>query len=355
MIVRANHPNVDIDGTVRIPYLTQWNNNNSLTQLVQNLSTHFSQDPPLYTKPTSSTPLVNTSANLSSNFSEPNWYSSDVTDPYTATTSLSYGHMNYTNNNAYSHNPTATLSNSMGSSSNMNNKNSNTYAPSSTIGYYNPNPTTKLPNGTSYETHTANNSYKSSYSSSNSYNHLNHIPTSSATLAPTLSRRQKLENELTVKLQRELSNIQQKFHTDIQFEISTQRQLNESYVKASADLKNVEKWRNDLSEALTDINTKHLELEAWADEQERTKDEIDIESYIVPYDDLSAQLIKLSAEQKAIEDLIYYLEKALVASVIDLPSFLKEIRRLAHLQFLTRMHVLKINASVAHANASSSL
>ena len=390
MIVKANHPNVDIDGTVTIPYLTQWSSNCSLTLLVQHLSTHFSQDPPLYTKPTHTPspppPSVNSSVytpqNLGDNNNQ-NWYT-QTPDPYVASTSSSYTHNNYSNptyttptthptpvvnssvypnqklnptssssygqnsaytNTAYSQ-PTNTLYNSTGSSNsgsynNINKNNSNTNSISTNVtpasASYALN---QLPSQFSHLSTPSGSNYPGGQNSGNTF--------------PAQSKREKLERELTNKLQQILSNKQASFNKEIQNELTIQKQLNESYHNIQTDLKNMNKYKENISESLTIINTKNLELEEWADKQQQQEQNTnnntnDIESYIIPYDDISTQLIKLSAEIKVIDDLIYYIIKAKVASAIDLSSFLKEIRRLSSNQFLLRMHMLKINASIAHA------
>ena len=397
MIVKANHPNVDIDGTVTIPYLIQWNNNCSLTLLVQHLSTHFSQDPPLYTKPTHTPspppPIVNNSVyspqNLSNDNNNQNWYT-QTPDPYVASTSSSYTHNNYSNptyttptahpthptatpivnssvyptqnlnpssssygqnsaytNTAYSQ-PINTLYNSTGSSNNSNynniNKNTNTYNTSTSI------PTNVTPASASY----ALNSQFSHLSTSTNYPGLGHNSDPFSGTNTFATKREKLEFNLTNKLQQTLHTKQTNFNKEIQYELTIQKSLNESYITIQNDIKNMNKYKNNISESLTIINNKNHELEVWVDKQQQQEQNTnnannDIESYIIPYDDISTQLIKLSAEIKVIDDLIYYIIKAKVASTIDLSSFLKEIRRLSSNQFLLRMHMLKINASIAHA------
>ena len=395
MIVKANHPNVDIDGTVTMPYLIQWNSNCSLTLLVQHLSTHFSQDPPLYAKPTHTpSPPHTTIANNSvyspqnlSNDNNQNWYT-QTPDPYVASTSSSYTHNNYSNptyttptthpipvvnssvypnqklnpissssygqssaytNTAYSQ-PTNTLYNSTGSSNSGSYNNNNTYNSITTSI-----PTNVTPASASY----ALNQLPSQFSHLSTPSGSNYpVPSypghNSGNTFPAQSKREKLERELTNKLQQILSNKQILFNKEIQNELTIQKQLNESYNNIQTDLKNMNKYKENISELLTIINTKNLELEEWADKQQQQEQNTnnntnDIESYIIPYDDISTQLIKLSAEIKVIDDLIYYIIKAKVASAIDLSSFLKEIRRLSSNQFLLRMHMLKINASIAHA------
>jgi ESCRT-I complex subunit TSG101 len=99
---------------------------------------------------------------------------------------------------------------------------------------------------------------------------------------------------------------------------------------------------------MREVETKTEELKQWAEAQSR-RDPDDMDAVLEPFDHISSQLVRLSAEQHAAEDLIDCLEKALLNGAIDLPTMLKETRRLASQQFLARMHVMKINASLQQA------
>lgn len=48
------------------------------------------------------------------------------------------------------------------------------------------------------------------------------------------------------------------------------------------------------------------------------------------------RLLNAYAEEAAIEDVIYYLAKALRSNVIDLDQFLKQLRQLSRRQFMLR-------------------
>ena len=52
MIIKAQHPHVYSDGLIHTNYLDIWNNSTSnLTDLLKNLSSLFSAQPPLFQKP----------------------------------------------------------------------------------------------------------------------------------------------------------------------------------------------------------------------------------------------------------------------------------------------------------------
>lgn len=74
----------------------------------------------------------------------------------------------------------------------------------------------------------------------------------------------------------------------------------------------------DLQQGIETMAQKNAALDAYSAERS-SQGEPDIEERLVPYDKLSVQMTKLSAEQAAIDDCMYYLELAL-ASVMN-PTF----------------------------------
>ena len=74
----------------------------------------------------------------------------------------------------------------------------------------------------------------------------------------------------------------------------------------------------------------------------QSKEQISPDELAIPTDMLSAQMIILSAENAAITDALYFLDKALVRGSISLEKHLKTIRNLAKKQFLLRAHLLKL-------------
>lgn len=62
-------------------------------------------------------------------------------------------------------------------------------------------------------------------------------------------------------------------------------------------------------------------------------------------DEKSEQVLKHSAEDLAIDDVIYYLDKALERGDVNLTDYLKNIRKLAREQFFHRVDVKRIMGS----------
>ena len=95
------------------------------------------------------------------------------------------------------------------------------------------------------------------------------------------------------------------------------------------------------------VSEKMAELENVGKEIEKEKNKpIDPDELITPIDGLSQQMLTLSAEVAAIEDTMYYLDRALANDTIDLTVHLKEIRKLARKQFLAKAHLKKIGEHI---------
>ena len=73
-----------------------------------------------------------------------------------------------------------------------------------------------------------------------------------------------------------------------------------------------------------------------AEEEGDKPKKVSVDSLGNPPDKLTAQLLRLIADNKALEDCMYVLDKALAQDVVELPDYLKTTRRLATAQFNNR-------------------
>jgi len=71
-------------------------------------------------------------------------------------------------------------------------------------------------------------------------------------------------------------------------------------------------------------------------------DQISVDAIVVPTSVLANQLLNVVAENLAIEDCIYKLNKALSAKVIDQEFFLKNMREQTRDQFIKQALIKKI-------------
>ena len=158
------------------------------------------------------------------------------------------------------------------------------------------------------------------------------------------SRKQLLIRQVTEKLQQELD----KSFTKL---LSEQEELEGSYERLQHNRALVEdkilSGRRDASRmktlALDLRNEKMPMLEKWSAELPTVEEQNrDFRSYMFAYDELSKQLIRLMADERAHEDALKCLEEAFEKRHIPLDAFLLETRDLASAQFIAKQHLVKI-------------
>lgn len=284
MIIKSNHKNVDMEGLVYMPYLHQWNRHSDLLQLCQQCCATFSAEPPLFAKPPEPTPS----------------YSSNVVYSQAATTSA----VTANNNNSFA--------------TNYNTNNNTSYDYGSILG-------------------------KPSVAADNSTSNSNGASVNDKT------KRLKLIDEVTMRLYQELHIKHLKLRDQLNEEFQNNNYLEDSRSKGNKTLETLRSTISAYEKGLEEISAKDAALDNYIAEQ---KDGIPLlaEERLRPYDELSAQMISLASEIGAVDDTIYFLERALVSSqnkTVDFPIFLKECRKLARKQFLSKAHLMKINNQLA--------
>jgi len=84
-----------------------------------------------------------------------------------------------------------------------------------------------------------------------------------------------------------------------------------------------------------------------AEQEQASQAELPVDELAIPGDVHSAQMLVLSAENAAINDALFFLDKGLEKEVIPLEEHLQAVRKLAKRQFLIKAHLLKIGQLVA--------
>lgn len=164
-------------------------------------------------------------------------------------------------------------------------------------------------------------------------------------------------DDVTSKLQYELHSHYKNLSEDLDSEFLYESKLQESNEKSSSHLKELNDKRECYKHELELIQEKFDLLKEKVNSlknnpRESSKSDI-IQEHLIPYDDLSNQIIQLNAEYMTIEDTMYYLNKAFMSSSstdsvrkIDVTSFIKEIRKLARDQFLKKAQIDMIEQSL---------
>jgi len=165
---------------------------------------------------------------------------------------------------------------------------------------------------------------------------------------PTKEELQQMELNATKKaLQHQMQEKYRGFGEDMKKnlddEISTQHQLELGQSQLLEGLKKLEKQSMDFDEASHSIRTKSAQLQSWLSEYEKKDDhEMSLDEAIVPADGPARQLFDCVSESGAIDDILFQLDRALSNDVIDLNTFLKEVRKLSRKQFMSRALAHKI-------------
>ena len=146
---------------------------------------------------------------------------------------------------------------------------------------------------------------------------------------------------LTRKLQEHLQQYYNESREEISKQLKVQQKLQGGGEEIARQVEHLNLLKAAAAEQILHVGEKMKELEVYSDEAGKDE-EVDPDTLITPADNLSRQMLKLSAEVAAIEDCMYYLDRALSNDTIELDDHLKQIRKLARSQFLAKAHIKKI-------------
>jgi len=163
----------------------------------------------------------------------------------------------------------------------------------------------------------------------------------------------------TSKVQFEIQTLFMGMKEELRLELKNQKQLEGGKEQIEKLLDEGEQWKgqlekgnNEMDEALggleKSLTAVKEQLSTATDnggneESGQTKADL----IALPVDTHSAQMLALSAESAAIDDCIYFLDRALVQGSISVEVFLKEVRKLSKRQFMAKGHLIKIAQSRA--------
>ncbi|CAM9988688.1 unnamed protein product [Pylaiella littoralis] len=162
--------------------------------------------------------------------------------------------------------------------------------------------------------------------------------------------RKDMEMAVTVKLQSELQAIYATLGSDMDKAFDTQCRLEDHRREVEASVEELSRRKKELERLLKVSQERELELDTYLQEKKK-EGEPSVDDLIEPKDALSEQMLRLVAENAALEDALYYLDLGVTDSVITVEVFLKEIRRLARKQFVARATMKKVERAQEEKNA----
>eukprot|EP01122_Echinamoeba_exundans_P004834 TRINITY_DN15058_c0_g1_i1.p1 TRINITY_DN15058_c0_g1~~TRINITY_DN15058_c0_g1_i1.p1 ORF type:complete len:515 (+),score=81.49 TRINITY_DN15058_c0_g1_i1:40-1584(+) len=160
---------------------------------------------------------------------------------------------------------------------------------------------------------------------------------------PRVVAERNAKSNLTTRAQSQLREMQRHMTEEIEKYMLESSNYEDTAKLLEQTKQGVLKDRDQLNGTLGVLSKQSADLARWIEENERPSDnEPSVDELTEPSDPLLKQLFSLRAEDAAIEDMQYWLDKALKNGRIDLQTFLKVTRNYASEQFLKRALMKKI-------------
>ena len=340
MAIKENHRHVGLDGRVYLPYLHEWRQNtHDLRELGVWMSSLFGSEPPCYAKPANASTRSSAVSNGSS--------------------VASNGHGNHHHHPppAYSQAAAVESTSSHASAAYNYNSSTSTYASNTSSGTSNAEEERRR----AYEKQIADATAASLAAET--------ARQAAAEEARVLAEEKRLHREheqnllsmrtmATSKVQSEMHTLFRGMKDELRIELQDQKKLEHGKVQIEKLIKEGRERRVQLTKGNKEMDESIEKLEQWLtavkEHQSTSSSTTDIDEMskadliALPADTHSAQMLALSAENAAIDDCIYFLDRALVRGSIGLDVFLKEVRRLSKRQFLAKVCVLCFNVEHFH-------
>ena len=179
-------------------------------------------------------------------------------------------------------------------------------------------------------------------------------PYASVAVAATADPKQIAVADLTARLQSDLQQFYARARQELDSEFSKQARLQQGQQDIAAAVDELREQKEALGVLQATAREKCDNLDRWSREQEEQGPApVDPDALIIPADIRSKQLADLLSESAALEDALYYLDRALSRGAVDLESFLREVRSLARRQFLAKAHIQKLASSREGSGSSA--
>eukprot|EP01004_Peranema_trichophorum_P004188 NODE_3127_length_1418_cov_40.210039_g2716_i0.p1 GENE.NODE_3127_length_1418_cov_40.210039_g2716_i0~~NODE_3127_length_1418_cov_40.210039_g2716_i0.p1 ORF type:complete len:404 (-),score=62.48 NODE_3127_length_1418_cov_40.210039_g2716_i0:146-1357(-) len=154
-----------------------------------------------------------------------------------------------------------------------------------------------------------------------------------------------LRNELTAKIQSLLPDLDTQFNHEYRVLEASQIQLQHTAKEQSLLHSSCLSERDRLVTHLNQLLEDNKDLSSWLSTNSGNK-EIDIDAETNPKSPLALQLYELIAEDLAIEDTIYHLDKQLGEGNLDCETWIKNVRQLGRVQFQARALMIKVEREI---------
>jgi len=287
MAIKADHPHVSQDGMVHIPYLASWDSlRSTLIGMVQVLQSVFSQNPPVFARPS-------------------NQGSAGIAGPAAAAVGA-------------------------GPHSHPQQQQQSSPQQHQQPGY--PIPPT--------------NSFASTDMSSS---FPRPVPSSGSPVSdPLAARKNELQADASNKIKQALAEHREKTKVELVQLYAERKDLSSGAAVIEAGLTDLQLESDDRERRLVKLREELVLLEKWVAENVKEGPEAEDADQVMKSQDVeSQQILRCMAEDFAIQDTMYALDEALDVNKIDLNFYLKELRKQAREQFFNRALLRKIKLTQA--------
>lgn len=166
------------------------------------------------------------------------------------------------------------------------------------------------------------------------------------------AKRREAAQQVLDKTHRALKGLYGRVSRELEEEEEKQVALQTHRKEVLASIGGLKKKKEEAEERIRKVMEMDGRLDAWIKEQEG-RPPVGVDDMIEAADPPSRQMLELVAQNAAIEDALYHLDKALTRGNIDHLVFLKKVRELAREQFMCVAHVNKIYRAQQAALAAS--
>lgn len=157
--------------------------------------------------------------------------------------------------------------------------------------------------------------------------------------------RQSLESAVEDKIRRQVKQVLDTAQEEMDGLLKTQEELKQGSQKVNQMIQDMENKKTELNQSVEILKSKNTELESVLDYLRAQPEEIDVDEAVQATNPLYNQILRLYAEENAVDDTIYYLGEALRKGIIELDVFLKHVRELSRQQFMARATIMKARSA----------
>jgi len=159
-----------------------------------------------------------------------------------------------------------------------------------------------------------------------------------------------MRQRLNRKTHAHFANLADDARASVQSDWRDREQLKKSKDTIASQLNQLNAADSELTGAIAAVEAKTLEVRDWLAENGEANKEAEaasVDDVCRPVSKLHAQMLDLSAENAALTDALYFLDRAMYQGRMDCTTHLKSVRKLAKRQFFIRAHLIKIDGAVS--------